>query len=219
MKILFCNIAWMKYYHGNCEADRPQHGGSFVDKTNDANECSNFLPVVVEANRIFEDDVPCCFGSFETKCTRKDTQNQVHIEKIRGCGSFKNCDYADNILVIWCAKSCRDDTVVVGWYKGATVFREYQELQMQDKSNGDYFRTYNIVAKAEDCVLLPEAERFRKLWYVPRAQKKGIPFGFGRANVWYAVENSAEEYLKKIVSSINKYDGENWLYKNNDDLS
>lgn len=217
MRILFCNIAWMKYYHGNCEDDRPVHGGSYVEQTNNANECNNFLPVSIEVNDFFKEDVPYCFGSFETKCTRKDTQNQVHIEKIRGCESLQNSDFADNILVVWCAKSCRNDTVVVGWYKKATVFREYRELQGSDESDDDYIRYYNIVAKAEDCILLPEDERFRKLWNVPRAQKKGISYGFGRANVWYAAENSAEEYLKAIVSSINNYDGENWLYKGIED--
>ena len=34
MKVLFCNIAWMKYYKGDALGnDQPQGGGSFVKET------------------------------------------------------------------------------------------------------------------------------------------------------------------------------------------
>ena len=43
-KIVFCNIAWMKHYHGITENDKPKNGGSFVTETGDAWESLNFFP-------------------------------------------------------------------------------------------------------------------------------------------------------------------------------
>ena len=45
MRILFCNIAWMKEYRGNEDGnDTPLNGGSYVDETGDAHEKYNFFP-------------------------------------------------------------------------------------------------------------------------------------------------------------------------------
>ena len=52
MRILFCNIAWMKEYRGNEDGkDIPLNGGSFVDETGDAHEKYNFTPVNMEAGK------------------------------------------------------------------------------------------------------------------------------------------------------------------------
>ena len=49
MRILFCNIAWMKEYRGNEDGkDTPLNGGSYVDETGDAYEKYNFTPVNME---------------------------------------------------------------------------------------------------------------------------------------------------------------------------
>ena len=49
MRILFCNIAWMKEYRGNEDGkDIPLNGGSYVDETGDAHEKYNFTPVNME---------------------------------------------------------------------------------------------------------------------------------------------------------------------------
>ncbi len=118
----------------------------------------------------------------------------------------------DGVLVVWCAKSYRNESVVVGWYHNATVFREYQELNLNDKDNY-YGAVYNVVAKTSDCVLLPEGERNRFIWAAARARKKGRSYGFGQANVWYAREASAAQYIQRLVTNINEYKGDNWVYK------
>lgn len=33
------------------------------------------------------------------------------------------------------------------------------------------------------------------------------------SNVWFAEEESAENYIQKVVEQINAYRGENWLWK------
>ena len=53
MRILFCNIAWMKEYRGNEDGrDIPVNGGSFVNETGDAHEKYNFTPVRFSAARL-----------------------------------------------------------------------------------------------------------------------------------------------------------------------
>jgi hypothetical protein len=63
MRILFCNIAWMKEYRGNEDGkDIPLNGGSYVDETGDAHEKYNFTPVNMEGREGLY-----CLGFFETK--------------------------------------------------------------------------------------------------------------------------------------------------------
>lgn len=41
--IIFCNIAYMKYYKGIIDGvDEPVNGGAYVQETNDAHEAYNF---------------------------------------------------------------------------------------------------------------------------------------------------------------------------------
>ena len=53
-------------------------------------------------------------------------------------------------------------------------------------------------------------------WKVPR-KSKGVAYGFGQSNVWFAQGKEDNEYLRnflnKIVNQIEEYDGENWLDK------
>ena len=42
--VIFCNIAWMEYYMGITDSDKPHNGGSWVGESNDAMESRNFQP-------------------------------------------------------------------------------------------------------------------------------------------------------------------------------
>lgn len=206
MRILFCNIAWMKEYRGIVPGeDVPMNGGSYVNNNNDAHEKYNFYPVYID-----DTDEKYCLGFYETKSHNGIDVNQMHIENINGCEACKKESFVDDVLVVFCAKHpAHNFTTVVGWYKHATVYRLYQEAEFEP---GD-IQYFNILAKSKDCVLLPTSLRSRKLlWEVPR-KGNGRPFGFGRANVWYASEEDSrlEDYLKKITSQIEEYDGENWI--------
>ena len=46
MKILFCNIAWMKWYKGYRNNDMPVNGGSFVQENEQGEENDNFWPLL-----------------------------------------------------------------------------------------------------------------------------------------------------------------------------
>lgn len=219
-RILFCNIAWMDYYKGNEDGnDIPKGGGSYVVANQDANEKYNFTPVSLsDSSGEFNGDY--CLGFVETKSTNGKTQNQLNIEKICGCELCKNESNVEDVLVVYCAlypDSMKKETYVVGWYQHATVYRYYEMLQFETNGDGYYVQEYNAIAKKEDCVLLPRQTRRKgNIWRVPR-KSRGISYGFGQANVWFA--QGAEEnehlrrYLEKLEKQIVDYDGENWVDK------
>lgn len=207
-RVLFCNIAWMEEYRGVTDKDKPYNGGSYVNITDDAHEAYNFDPITFND----EDEVEYCLGFFETKSTNGSFKNQLHIEKIDN-NLNKNIEAINDVLVIWCAKAKTNNfTSVVGWYKNATVYRDYKNVEFDT----GYIQDYNVIAKADDCVLLPSKVRSRRtMWWVPRVAKKNGPsYGFGQANVWFANEKNNEakdNYLKKLIEQIDNYDVDNCI--------
>lgn len=139
MRILFCNIAWMKEYRGNEDGkDTPLNGGSYVDETGDAHEKYNFTPVNMEGREGLY-----CLGFFETKSHNGKDVNQMRIENIAGCELLKKEESVDDVLVVYCAKHpAHKFTTVVGWYKHATVFRHYQEAVFAPED----IQYYNAIA-------------------------------------------------------------------------
>jgi hypothetical protein len=104
MRVLFCNITWMDYYKGIVPGvDEPHVGGSYVKETKDAHEKYNFEPV-----EIIKDEVlpagEYCLGFVETKTTKGNSRNQLHIENINGCQALGKEESVDDVLVIYCAK-------------------------------------------------------------------------------------------------------------------
>lgn len=217
MRILFCNISYMKYYKGICDKDKAYGGGAFVAENGYGHEEFNFKPEFID----FKDkDIPSgdyCLGFFETKSSNGDKANELHIERIEGCHA--GAEEVGDVLTIFCApREFQNYTTVVGWYKNSTVYRHYQDcvFPSQNEDEEDYVQYYNILAKAEDVTLLPASARTRDLWNVPR-RGTGASYGLGRANVWFA-EGREEQplldaYLKKLVDQIDNYRGENWLNK------
>lgn len=202
MRVIFCKIGWMKYYKGVTEKDPIFNGGSFVKENGNGGEAYNFQSVPNEDGNEY------CYGFFETKFkngykSSDRISNQLHIERIDSAA--KNSDELDDVLVIWCATKERNEHKVVGWYKNATVYRNYQELEFD---NG-YIQDYNIIAAKNDCVLLPYDKQNSNIWDIPSSKKQG--YGFGQSLVWYAEEEKAVEYVGKLVNNINTYDGANYI--------
>lgn len=218
MKILFCNIAWMNYYQGIAENDVPAGGGKYVDENDDAHEKYNFDPVNLHFEDNDKEDGDYCLGFVETKSTNGEKSNQLHIEKIDGCELCSKEDSIEDVLVVYCATHpSHGFTTVVGWYNHAIVYRDYMNIGFDQEDGETYWQSYNAIAKAEDCVLLPRPERSQILkWKVPR-KKNGISYGFGRANVWFAQEQNVNESLKKylieLTDRIINYSDENWMHR------
>ena len=116
------------------------------------------------------------------ECT-EDEKERLKAAELLGkrFGMFK-----DNIDI-----TSNGQTVIVGWYKNATVFRR------RPFYNGRFF---NIQADRKDGFLLPEDQR---TFVVPRARQDGI--GFGQANIWYAGTPECSEYVNKVIRYIESH--------------
>ncbi len=182
MKILFCNITYMKNYTGITDEDMVTNGGSWVKKNKDANEQWNFL-----------NSDGYCYGFVMNK------GYQFAIERIdkEAMKSYET----DDVIVVWCALNNEGETVIVGWYEHAVVYRTY----MRTPSNPLYGmdRDYFCLAKAEDCYLLPENERHFR---IGRASIEGTGKGFGQQNYWYAESVYARnELIPQVLEFLKEH--------------
>lgn len=179
--VLFCNIAYMQYYDFANFKEKPKYGGQFVRDTGDAYEKFNFHRC----------DDGIVRGFVETKyidgSASAQRPRQLRIENINA--DYKKADRIDNVTVVFCAHSdTLKQTVIVGWYQHATVYRarpKYQERQ------------FNIECTVENARLLSETER---TFIVPRASQ--ADYGFGQSNVWFAKDASAIEFVESVFKYI-----------------
>lgn len=194
MRILFCNTGWMKYYNGITEDDNLRHGGSYVEETQHGVEQYNFM--YHNGN----------YYGYVNIGSNKGVSNQMHIERIHG--GYTNYNEAQDVLVIWTAKDDDNGVKIIGWYKNATVFRDYQFFSTIDLLRWEIF--YNISAKAENCILLPIEER---TFNIPRASTSKDGIGMGQANIWYADKKEAQGFVHSVVKYVKSYNGEklNWI--------
>jgi len=204
--IIFVRVADMKYYQGITEDDVPMNGGSFVEETGRAHECYNFAPII-ENGEEFEK----CIGFF--RIGGGNGVYQLHIEKMPGCSAMKEAEEIHGVIVIFVSKAKESKTMrVVGFYKNATIFRYPRQMTIDD----GYFQEYLCEARKENCVVLPYSTRFSdSKWYVPNSTVTYSDFGFGRSNVWFGGGKGAsikeKEYVERMISSIESYQGENWI--------
>ena len=184
IRILFCNIAWMKEYRGNEDGkDTPLNGGSYVDETGDAHE----------------------------KYNGKDV-NQMRIENIAGCELLKKEEEVDDVLVVYCAKHpAHKFTTVVGWYKHATVFRHYQEAVFAPEDI-QYYNA--IANSSDCVLLPAGIRSRKVQWEVPRKSNGwAYGFGRANVWYASEEDSRLQDYLTRLVKQIDEYDGENWIDK------
>jgi tetratricopeptide (TPR) repeat protein len=185
MNVLFCNIAWMKYYEGVSEDDKPKNGGSYIKENVDGGECFNFL-----------DYNGKCYGFV---MTNGDMALELHFKEAK-----KHQEFFKDVLVIWVATNDNNETRIVGWYENATVYRQEQFVEAFTNENFNLY--YRIEALRDDCYLLPEEQR---TFPIQRAAQTGKGTGMGRSNVWYAESSFAQTVLiPKIIEYIDNYNGE-----------
>lgn len=172
MRIIFCNITYLKYYDGRVIGEvKPQTGGRWVQENEDAHEKWNFLNMDGK-----------CYGYVQ------GNSEQMHIEKLDKV--YGQQDEAEDILVVWCASHPTRGTVVVGWYEHATVYRYLQNSIITPLTGID--RSFWFSTKAENAYLMPEEYRTLE---IGRASKQGAGKGFGQQNYWYA----ESEYAKEVI--------------------
>ena len=93
---------------------------------------------------------------------------------------------------------------IVGWYKNATIHREYQD----DPTGLRGQNRYNLSSHAKDAVLLPTRLRVQP---IPRAK----PGTMGQSNVWYPLEENGESrnspWLAEALAYVDSYSGDNLI--------
>src|SRR5262249_46184302 len=93
----------------------------------------------------------------------------------------------DGVTVIWFAQNPLDlKSVIVGWYKNATV---YNRFQMPPSQHGHVFDEepvpYKVSAAETDCVLLPVVERKKSI-----QNRYQVDGGYGQSPMWYGNDAS-----------------------------
>lgn len=180
-KVVFCNIAWMKFYSGITDNDQPKNGGAFVKENNDACESFNFYPY----NHY-------CLGYVRAPGERL---NLARVEDVPD-----DVDKIDDVTVIWVATN---DTGrhIVGWYEHAEMYRYYQYFEDSIVENHTYWQ-YNFKTREENAHIIPEELRnFRVL----SASKAGAGLGMGQSNLWYADSAiTKEKFVPKVLEYLEK---------------
>ena len=175
MKIIFCNITYMKNYTGVTNEDFLNKSGfSWVKEHMEAGEQYNFL-------------------DYNSKCYGYMVKDNINIERLEGV-TARDAE-AKDVLVVWCSK--KPDTAwntIVGWYKHATVLPSREEI-IHGLYDTEEIAIYNCYADARNCFLLPEEERY---FPIPTAAKEGQGKGIGR-NIWYADTAYAK---KEIIPKV-----------------
>lgn len=138
----------MDYYAGIKKGvDRITGGGRYVARHKYGFEIYNFLR---SASRVY--------GYVQVKGANNITR----------LGASPDADRVDGVTIVWAARRRTGGIYVVGWYRNATVFREYQsspnDRRRREPGTGRLM-SWNITARARDIRLLRDEERRFKLRY------------------------------------------------------
>jgi hypothetical protein len=178
-KIIFFNTGWMKDYKGLNSSDKIKGGGRSVDDGGFGHEIMNFAPHKGQM-----------YGYVESR------NGAINLERLFvGAGNK-----VEHVLVIWIASSPGKGSVIVGWYKDATVYRNHKSAPIGSRRvyKGEKLGYY-VKAKQSNCKLLPIDERVFKIL----RQKKGW---LGQSNVWYADTESSNilKFKQEVIEYVLK---------------
>jgi 5-methylcytosine-specific restriction enzyme A len=184
MSHLFCKIGWMNYYAGVHAADKILGGGKYVKKHSRGVEVCNFV----------EYGDGKIYGAVNTE--NKKGVHEINIDRLGASGR-------DSIIcdVYFFSTPKGGGQRVVGHYKRATVYREYQKIPksaLVHKANG--ITGYNISCDVNDSYLIPLRERLENPIRV--LSGKGWP---GTTQIWYAEKPENKAFVDQLLKrfSIN----------------
>lgn len=168
---IFCEIAWMKYYCGVTDDDKPINGGKFIDENGEGGEIFNFRPYNHR-----------CYGYV------MHYGDEMHLERLATDKALRHSPKIEDVTVIWVATNgngCR----IVGWYEHAVMYRYWQCIVDREYD-------YNFEAHEKDCYLIDTDDR---TFTIPRAPQAGKGKGMGQSQVWYADSEYAQSvFIPKV---------------------
>jgi hypothetical protein len=181
--MVFLRVGWMDRYQGMDDGTTIVGGGAYVDERGFGHEIFNFQP--------FEGRV---YGYVQPPRGRKPLWEEARID-LRRLGAPADAHSVPGILCIWVAPSPGGGAVVVGWYRNATVYREWQPPPPHSERRHDGADAdcgYYVAARADDAVRLDPQDRD---FFLP---KRGAG-GLGQANILYADRPALHRQLRLDV--------------------
>jgi hypothetical protein len=180
--IVFFNIGWMEKYAGIDPADPTIGGHRSLKGRSHGAEAFNFAPV---AGKLYG--------------YRPSGETRTDIDRL----GAKKEPTIDGVTVVWIARRPKStETMVVGWYKNATVYRSTQPLPAAAARQKRPIDEYMIEARAADCRLLPIGARTFQV----RSWRKGAP-GYGQSPTFYdatdVYRSRVSSYIEQIESNAN----------------
>jgi hypothetical protein len=183
----------MENYQGITDTDKLINGGKYVDDYKVGGEIYNF-----------KNFNGFCYG-YVQPVSKKDniSGGTININELGAHSSDEFITGVDVILTAYRPKSKthKSGTVVVGWYKNATVYRNKQKghpkrfYDIQKQLFGYRFKT-----EFHNATLLPEDER--NLFVPIAGGLNGIKGGLGQSNVWYALNSNKSELISQFKEDV-----------------
>ena len=173
-RMIFINIAWKSRYAG-LKGDQIAPSFGYVKRHGFGHEMFNFAPS----------------GGKMYGTAPFPPPGSVNVEKL---GASKGDESVSGVLVVWVSRS-----VIVGWYKNATVYRHSQR---PPKGTGHSYKGkaigYRAVARESDCkiILPPDARSFP----VPRSWQRENAMG---RFTWFAEGAPNRAFREKVRKYIN----------------
>lgn len=194
-KVLFARVGYMKKYAGPQPGDLKPIGGGAFNKKNLGHEAFNFKNID-----------GWYYGYFQPTVKANYAASTVNLRRIDPAAA--DLGQVDGVTVVFFSTlPGKPQAVVVGWYRNATVFREYQPVAGRVAAQRQNFR-FNLRCAAKDAVLLDEDQRFILYRTSGGGPKNGRP---GQANAFYMLtahgfpkSNLATEspWLAKVLKKI-----------------
>ncbi|AYJ85175.1 DUF3883 domain-containing protein (plasmid) [Sphingomonas paeninsulae] len=176
--IIYFNIGWMKHYAG-ASADDPTIGGhGWLADNKHGLESFNFLPT---KNGELQGYRP------------PGKRDKVNIDRL---GAKPGEDAIEGVLAVWLAREPGSGkTLVVGWYRSATVYRE---ARLGPFYLNDMESEYSVMASKEDAILVPIGVRSFQV----SSSRTAPGEGFGQKPTWYG----APDVDRRVWAYVNGWD-------------
>ena len=178
--MIYFNVGWMKHYKGAVADDETVGGHGYLANYSHGAEAFNFLPVkgVLQGYR------------------PPGSREETNIDRL---GASAGDKWIDGVTVVWLAKEPKTrQTLIVGWYRNARVYREAQDggRIMNGESHN-----FSAETKIENARLLPVVARSFQV----NSSRKAPGEGYGQKPTWYGaptVNGRVWAYIRSVEGNI-----------------
>lgn len=173
-RLVFIRGGWLEFYDDRRDTEYPQGGGSHNDD-NVGMELNNFRP--------YRGRYYVYAGGSSDRALN-----------MRRLGAERKAESVGGVLVVQVATRPGDRQMVVGWFRGATAYADWQPRPFVPSRRGEVCA---FIAPVDRAVLLPPEER-----EIP--VPKGVPGAMGQSQVRYASDATGRVQLEDWMIGILK---------------